>query len=86
MVRKSFTLIELLIVLSILALIVGLLISIIKPAEIYKKARDNQRIVDLNYLASNIKSYLQEIINNTKDEGLRKVFISEFSKRNLPYK
>ncbi len=35
---------------------------------------------------TNIKSYLQEIINNTKDEELRKVFISEFSKRNLPYK
>jgi hypothetical protein len=35
---------------------------------------------------TNIKSYLQEIINNTKDEELKKVFISEFSKRNLPYK
>jgi hypothetical protein len=35
---------------------------------------------------TNIKSYLQGIINNTKDEELKKVFISEFSKRNLPFK
>jgi type II secretory pathway pseudopilin PulG len=76
--RKSFTLIELLIVLSILALIVGLLISIIKPAEIYKKTRDNQRIVDLNYLDSNIKSYLllanQSTIYTTST--LNKIFLS----------
>jgi len=76
--RKSFTLIELLIVLSILALIVGLLISIIKPAEIYKKARDNQRIVDLNYLDSNIKSYLLLANTNTiyTTSTLNKVFLS----------
>jgi len=76
--RKSFTLIELLIVLSILALIVGLLISIIKPAEIYKKTRDNQRIVDLNYLDSNIKSYLLLANPNTiyTTSTLNKIFLS----------
>ena len=76
--RKSFTLIELLIVLSILALIVGLLISIIKPAEIYKKVRDNQRIVDLNYLDSNIKSYLLLANPSTiyTTSTLNKIFLS----------
>jgi len=76
--RKSFTLIELLIVLSILALIIGLLISIIKPAEIYKKARDNQRIVDLSYLDSNIKSYLLLANPNAiyTTSTLNKIFLS----------
>jgi len=78
MKKQSFTLIELLIALSVLALIVGLLISIIKPGEIYKKTRDNQRIVDLNYLESNIKSYL--LLSNYESiyttSTLNKVFIS----------
>ena len=78
MSKQSFTLIELLITLSILAIIIGLLISIIKPAEIYRKSRDNQRIVDLNYLDSNIKSFF--LITNTESiyttSTSNKVFLS----------
>jgi len=78
MSKQSFTLIEILITLSILAFIIGLLISIIKPAEIYRKSRDNQRIVDLNYLDSNIKSFF--LITNTESiyttSTSNKVFLS----------
>jgi len=76
--RKTFTLIELLIGIFILTSIIGLIISIIKPTEIYKKARDNQRIVDLNFLESNIKSYL--LLANTSSiyatSTLNRVFLS----------
>ncbi len=45
---KSFTLIELLIVLAIIAIIAAILIVIIKPTEIFKETRDKQRISDLH--------------------------------------
>ncbi len=35
---------------------------------------------------TNIKSYLQSIIQSTSDQELQKILITEFSKRNLPYK
>ncbi len=44
---KSFTLIELLIVLALIAILTTILIVIIKPKSIFLKARDTQRINDL---------------------------------------
>jgi prepilin-type N-terminal cleavage/methylation domain-containing protein len=44
---SSFTLIELIIVLSIISILVTILIATIKPTEIFKKTRDSKRITDL---------------------------------------
>ncbi len=58
---KSFTLIEILIVLSIIAVLSTVLITIIQPAEIFKNARDTQRINDLKNIEKTINLML---INN----------------------
>lgn len=58
---KGFTLIELLIVLSLIAILITILIVIIKPGEIFKKARNSQRIGDLRNLASAVDAYINEI-------------------------
>jgi len=78
MEKKTFTLFEMLISLTVLALIIGMLISIIKPHEIYKKIRDNQRISDLNYLETNIKTYLLNINTSSiyTTSTLNRVFLS----------
>jgi prepilin-type N-terminal cleavage/methylation domain-containing protein len=44
---KSFTLIELLIVLALIAILATILILTIKPGAIFSKARDTRRISDL---------------------------------------
>lgn len=58
--KKGFTLIELLIVLAIIAILAGILIVVIKPGEIFRKARDTQRTGDLRNLAQAIDSYITE--------------------------
>jgi len=47
---RGFTLIELLIVLALIAILVVILIVVIKPAEIFKKSRDVQRIANLRQI------------------------------------
>jgi len=47
---KSFTLIELLIVLALIAILAAILIVAIKPTEIFKKARDSQRVANLKQI------------------------------------
>jgi len=54
----GFTLLELLIVIGILAILSTTMILVINPAEILKKARDSQRISDLNTLKSAIAYYI----------------------------
>ena len=56
--KKGFTLLELLIVIGILAILSTTLIIVINPAEMLKKARDSQRISDLNTVKSAIAIYL----------------------------
>ena len=56
--KKGFTLLELLIVIGILAILSTTMILVINPAEILKKARDSQRISDLNTLKSAIAYYI----------------------------
>jgi len=46
--RKGFTLIELLVVLALISILAIILLVTIRPFEIFKKARDAQRIADLN--------------------------------------
>jgi len=58
--NSSFTLIELIIVLAIIASLVGVLIAIIKPQKIFENLRDTRRIADLN----NIDKALSLIISS----------------------
>jgi prepilin-type N-terminal cleavage/methylation domain-containing protein len=56
--KKGFTLLELLIVIGILAILSTTMILVINPAELLKKARDSQRISDLNTVKTAIAYYL----------------------------
>jgi len=58
--RKGFTLIELLIVLALISILAGILIVVIKPQEIFRRARDSQRMADLRNVASAIEAYLAD--------------------------
>ena len=58
--QKGFTLIELLIVLGLIAILAAILIIIIKPTEIFKRARDTQRIGDLRNLDQALSAYIVE--------------------------
>lgn len=52
--QKGFTLLELLIVIAIIAILSVVLILVLDPAETLKKARDAQRIADLNTMKTAI--------------------------------
>jgi len=58
--RKGFTLLELLIVIGILAILSTTIVLVINPAELLKKARDAQRIADLNTMKTAIAYYVTE--------------------------
>ena len=58
--KKGFTLLELLIVIGILAILSTTIVLVINPAELLKKARDAQRISDLNTLKTAIAYYVTE--------------------------
>ena len=59
--KKGFTLLELLIVIGILAILSTTIVLVINPAELLAKARDSQRISDLNTLKTAISFYLTEV-------------------------
>ncbi len=63
--KKGFTLLELLIVISILAVLTLVVVIFINPVEILKKVRDVQRMSDLGILRTAINLYLQDNPNNT---------------------
>jgi type II secretory pathway pseudopilin PulG len=52
--NQSFTLVELLIVIGILAILTAAIIIVLNPAELLKQARDSKRIQDLSGLENNI--------------------------------
>ncbi len=56
--RKGFTLLELLIVIAIIAVLSVLLIIVLDPAETLKRARDSQRVSDLNTIKTALGIYL----------------------------
>ena len=58
--KKGFTLLELLIVIGILAILATVLIAVINPAELLRRARDTQRLSDLDALRSAISLFTPE--------------------------
>jgi prepilin-type N-terminal cleavage/methylation domain-containing protein len=58
--KKGFTLLELLIVIGILAILSTTVVLVINPAQLLKKARDSQRISDLNTMKTAIAYYITE--------------------------
>jgi prepilin-type N-terminal cleavage/methylation domain-containing protein len=64
MKEKGFTLIELLIVLALIAILSTVLIVIIKPGQIFTRARDTQRSGDLRNLSQAVDAYLTELAMN----------------------
>jgi prepilin-type N-terminal cleavage/methylation domain-containing protein len=92
--KKGFTLIEILAVLAGIAVIAGLLVTLIKPLELFKCARDSQRMNDLQALSSAIQHYIISTNdidldgpyqNRGVDEASSTIFISVPSdKESLP--
>jgi prepilin-type N-terminal cleavage/methylation domain-containing protein len=64
MKEKGFTLIELLIVLALIAILAVILIVVIKPGQIFTRARDTQRSGDLRNLSQAVDAYLIELAAN----------------------
>lgn len=56
--NKGFTLLELLIVITILAVLSSVVVIVLNPAELLKRARDSQRISDLSSIKTAISYYL----------------------------
>ena len=56
--KRGFTLLELLIVIAIIAVLSVILIIVINPAEVLQKARDSQRMSDLNTLKTALGIFL----------------------------
>src|SRR3989338_6321540 len=63
--KKGFTLLELLIVITILAILTLVVVLFINPVEILKKSRDVQRMSDLDITRTAINLYLQDSSSNT---------------------
>ena len=59
--KKGFTLIELLIVIAILAVLAGIVIVALNPAELLKQARDGKRMGDLDSLVTALNLYLVDV-------------------------
>jgi len=68
--RKGFTLVELLVVISILSLLFGATIAIINPPQILAKGKDAERLANLAILSSAIHQY---IIDNGTPPGPKNV-------------
>jgi type II secretory pathway pseudopilin PulG len=56
-ISKGFTIVELLVVISIIMILITTTILLINPAEQYKKARDEKRLSDLTVLDRLINEY-----------------------------
>jgi len=52
--KKSFTLVELMIVIAILAILSAIVIFALNPSELFKKSRDSRRITDIQTLYKGI--------------------------------
>ncbi len=61
MIKKGFTLIELIIVIGIIALLATTVILVINPAKIFQEARDSQRIADFGQLNTAMGLYFATV-------------------------
>jgi len=73
--NKSFTLLELLIVIAILAILTATVLIVISPAEYFRKTRDTKRITDLRSLNESLGLYLAEY-GDTNMGSPKTVYIS----------
>lgn len=58
--QKGFTLVEILIVVSLIAILAVVALITINPAEAQRRARDTQRIKDISTLQSIVEQYLSD--------------------------
>lgn len=58
--KKGFTLVELLIVISLLAIMTGVILGVLNPAGLRAKARDSQRRSDLEKIRSALELYFAD--------------------------
>ena len=67
--KRGFTLIELLIVIGVLAVLATVTVLVLNPAELFRQARDSQRIADLNALKDGINLYLTTVTSTNLQDG-----------------
>ncbi len=67
---RGFTLLELLVVLGILAILTVTLIFVLNPTETFRKARDTQRLSDLQTLKTALGLYTTTIASPDLDAGI----------------
>jgi general secretion pathway protein G len=60
LMKKAFTLIEILIVVVIIGILAGVLLSVINPEALYGRARDSRRQSDLKTLQTGLENYYSE--------------------------
>ena len=65
--KKGFTLVELMIVIAILAILAAVVIFALNPAELFRRARDSQRMSDLRVLSSALSYYLADVTTPVLD-------------------
>jgi len=58
--NKGFTLVELLIAISLIAILTGVLLAILNPRGIQAKARDSQRVSDLSKVKVALENYFAD--------------------------
>ena len=63
--KKGFTLIELLIVIGILAVLAGIIVVALNPAELLRQARDSKRMADVSGIVGGINLYLADVASTT---------------------
>jgi len=72
---RSFTLVELLIVIAILAVLAAAVVIVLNPAELLAQGRDSQRISDVNMMKKAVDLFIVD--NSTSSLGVsQKVYIS----------
>jgi prepilin-type N-terminal cleavage/methylation domain-containing protein len=67
--KKGFTLIELLIVIGILAVLATVTVLVLNPAELFRQARDSQRLSDLGSIKGALGLYITTVSSPSLSGG-----------------